>query len=648
MGAIDVQAEYADRRVSLELLIVKGDGPTLMGRNWLSQFPDVNWGQLHSVTDSGQCNVEAILAKYNDLFKPGLGKVGGVTAKLYLKPDEKPKFCRPRTVPYAAKSKIKDEINRQVDDGILEPVSFSEWATPVVPVLKKDGSVRLCGDYKVTLNQATLTETYTLPRIDDILASLAGGTAFTKLDLAHAYQQVMLDEKSKRMATITTHKGLYQVNRSCIKSTGCPSVSPPLHPCSRVNESWRLYFKDFSRYSSTYDILVTGWNLDEHLQNLEAVLARLHKSGFRLKREKCAFFLPSVDFLGHRITASGIQPSPDKVKAVQEAPTPQDVSQLKSFIGLVNYDGKFLPDLSNLLAPLHRLMQKDAKWSWGAEQAQAFREVKRMLTSDCLLVQFDPDWELLLAWDASPYGVGAVHSHRGPDGKEQPVAFASLSLNLAEKNYSQLEKEGLAIVFAVKKFHQFLFGRPFTITSDHKPLQHLLKPSNAVSTMASARMQRWALLLSGYDYSISYKPGEQHANADSLSRLPLPESPESFSLPPETIHLMQQLDASPVTSDLIKRMTGQDPLLSKVRDLVLQGGSYPTPEVVKPYHKYWNELSVHAGCLLRGSRAVVPPQARAKVVELMHEGERANDESCPLLRLVARYRSRPGEQGQIL
>ena len=150
-------------------------------------------------------------------------------------------------------------------------------------------------------------------------------------------------------------------------------------------------------------------------------------------------------------TAEGIQPSPDKVKAVQEAPIPQDVTQLKSFLGLVNYYGKFLPDLSHLLAPLYRLLQKDVEWYWKADQQSAFEEVKKLLTSDRLLVHYDSDRELLLACDASPYGLGAVLSHQGTNGEEQPIAFVSRSLNPAEKNYSQLEKEGLAIVFAVKK-----------------------------------------------------------------------------------------------------------------------------------------------------------------------------------------------------
>ena len=503
-----------------------------------------------------------------------------------------------------------------MDTGVIEPVRFAEWATPIVPILKKDGSIRLCGDYKVTLNRETLTESYPLPRIEDMLASLAGGTSFSKLDLAHAYQQVVLEDKSKEMATITTHRGLYRVNRLPFGVASSPSLF------QRIMETVLQGLPSVSIYLD--DILVTGKSVDDHIRNLEAVLSRLEDSGFRLKQEKCAFLLPSVEYLGHLITAQGLQPSTDKVEAVQKAPAPQDVSQLKSFLGLVNYYGKFLPDLSSVLAPLYSLLQKGTEWKWGADQQTAFAEVKRLLTSDCLLAHYDPDKELLLACDASPYGLGAVLSHRGPSGEEQPIAFASRSLNPAEKNYSQLEKEGLAIVFAVKRFHQYLFGRPFTITSDHKPLQHLLKESTAVPAMASARMQRWALLLSGYNYTINYKPGEAHANADSLSRLPLPDAPSQVPVPPETVLLMQGLDSSPVTFTQIKQWTAKDPLISKVLDFLLRGSYTPNAEEVKPYHKCWSELSIHQGCVLRGNRVVVPTEGRQRILELLHEGHQGS------------------------
>ncbi len=163
-----------------------------------------------------------------------------------------------------------------------------------------------------------------------------------------------------------------------------------------------------------------------------------------------------MEFLGYHISGKGIQPAVEKVEAIHRDPEPSDVTKLESFVGAVNHYGKFLPDLSRVLAPLYELLQKDVKWSWGAAQKKAFEEVKALLTSDSVLVHYDPDVELVLACDASPYGVGAVLSHRFPDGEQKPITFASRSLGVAEKKYSQLEKEGLAIVFGVKKFHQYL------------------------------------------------------------------------------------------------------------------------------------------------------------------------------------------------
>ena len=244
-------------------------------------------------------------------------------------------------------------------------------------------------------------------------------------------------------------------------------------------------------------------------------------------RGKSVLFSYPVDYLGHVISSEGLKPSDEKVRAAADAPIPQNISQLRSFLGLLNYNAKFLPNISSILAPLYTLLGGSANWVWGRAQDMAFRKAKGLLVSTRVLVHFDPDRELIVSADASPFGIGAVLSHKFEDGLEKPIYYASRSLSAAEKGYSQLDKEGLAIVFAVKKFHQFLYGRSFSICSDHKPLQNIFDHRRSVPQMASARLQRWALVLGAYDYRINYKMGKEMGHADGLSRLPLLEAPNT-------------------------------------------------------------------------------------------------------------------------
>ena len=482
-----------------------------------------------------------------------------------------------------------------------------------MPVVKPDGSVRLCGDYKVTVNRVAKVEKYPLPRIDDILSSLSGGISFSKLDLAHAYQQVPLDEDSQKLTTINTSKGLYQYTRLPFGVSSAPAIF------QRVMETLLQGIPCVSIYLD--DILVTGKTKSEHLQNLQEVLKRLQQAGMKLKQAKCAFMLPTIEYLGHRISAEGIYPTKDKVRAILEAPAPQNITQLRSFLGMINYYAKFLPQLSTLLAPLYSLLQKKTAWTWGAAQKRAFEEAKKALTSSKILTHYDPQRELILSCDASPYGLGAVLSHRMDDGSERPIAFVSRSLAPAEKRYAQLDKEALAIIFGVKKFNQFLLGRKFVILSDHRPLQHLLSESKTVPTLASSRIKRWALTLSAYDYEIRYKPGKDHANADVLSRLPLPEHPNNIPQPAETVLLMESLNMTPVTAKQVKEWTDKDPILSKVRTKIQQGDRTPddNPQI-QPYVKRIDELSTQDGCLMWGTRIVIPQAGQEQVLTLLHEG----------------------------
>ena len=227
----------------------------------------------------------------------------------------------------------------------------------------------------------------------------------------------------------------------------------------------------------------------------------------------------------------------------------------------MNYYEKFLPNVATLLCPLYNLLPSMRRWSWGKFQDQALRKAKELLSSAPVLTYYDPNKPLLLSCDASPYGVVAVLSHQLPDNSERPVAYAARTLSPAEVKYSQLDKEVLSIVYGVKNFHQYLYGRKFTILSDHKPLKYLLGETRGIPPLASARIQRWALMLSAYNYGIHYKPVNDHANADGLSLLPVPGHTTEVPVPGDVLQF-RVLESTPVSAAQIRKWTNTDPVVS--------------------------------------------------------------------------------------
>ena len=368
------------------------------------------------------------------------------------------------------------------------------------------------------------------------------------------------------------------------------------------------------------DILVTGATDEEHLRTLSLVLGRLEKAGFRAHRSKCKFMAPSVTYLGHMIDQHGLHPLKEKVQAVRDAPSPKNVSELKSYLGLLTYYSKFLPNMADVLAPLYRLLRKEVRWRWTAIEKKAFQASKDLLTSSTLLTHFNPDLELSLMCDASSYGVGAVLAHRMPDGSERPIGYASRSLSAAQHNYSQLEREALALVFGVQRFHSYLFGHHFELVTDHQPLLALLHEHRPTSTQASARIRRWSLLLSAYEYTITFRKTQAHGNADALSRLPLPQIQTKSKTPPELVLLMEHLDDSPVTARHIRVWSRRDVVLSKVLQFVERGWPSDVDKSLSAYSSKRNELSVYQGCMMWGSRVVILPQGRSTVLQELHEG----------------------------
>ena len=309
-------------------------------------------------------------------------------------PDATPCFSKARTVPYAMHERLEEELSRLVAEGTLEPINYSDWAAPIVPVLKSDcKSVRVCGDFRMTVNPVSKLNRYPIPKVEDLFATLERGKTITKLDLSQAYQQLQLDAESRKYVVINTHKGLFRYTRLPYGISSAPgifqkSMEGLLHGIPHVTVC-------------IDDILITGETEAEHLQTLEEVLKRLAKAGLRIKKKKCKFMVPSVSYLGHVIDANGLRPLPEKVQAIQQAPTSKNVTELKSYLRLLTYYGKFLPNLSTRLASLYKLLSKHEKWEWSSEQERAFHESKVLLTPSRLLVHFDPKLPLLLACDAS-------------------------------------------------------------------------------------------------------------------------------------------------------------------------------------------------------------------------------------------------------
>ena len=419
LGTYDVQVCYQSQVHTLPLVVVQGQGPSLFGRNWLEKIK-LDWNSIHTLQN---ISVSPLLDKYAPLFADKLGLLQSAT-KLYVDLQATPKYFRARPVPYRLKEKVEIELDRLKNLGIISPVQHAEWATPIVPIMKRDGNIRLCGDYKVTVNQS-LT--------------------------------------------------------------------------------------------------------------------------------------------------------------------------------------------------LHSLLCKGTKWTWTDPQQTAFDEVKQLLQSSSLLVHYDSEKPLFLYCDASPYGVGAVLTHKMPDNTEKPISFASRTLSPAERNYSQLEKEALAIIFGIKRFHQYLYS---TLYSDHKPLERIFSESHATPSMASAKIQRWALTLAACQYTVKYKPGKNMSTADALSRLPLKHSfsNSEVPMPGDLIHLLNHLEESIVTAAQIKDWTDKDPFLSRVRKLVENGWNITEPTLdLTPFHNRYTELSVLDGCLLLGCRVIIPTAARNTILDQLHQ-----------------------------
>jgi transposase InsO family protein len=619
VGECEVQVSVGDREQNLPLVVVQGNGPPLMGRSWLHSIK-LPWRSIFSDRSIPSDTVnymsqmpEEILTEFKDLFKDELGCMSGFKARLEVSESEPPVFCKARPIPFSMKTRVEKELHKLESAGVIEKIQFSDWATPIVPVVKPSGSIRVCGDYKITINKVVKLDRYPLPLVDEILTKLSGGKYFTKLDLSQAYHQIQLDEESRKFTVINTPFGLYQYLRLPYGASPCVGLF------QRAMENLLKGLPGVSVFLD--DILIVGKSQDDHLANLKKVLLVLQEHGLRLQKQKCQFALTEVEYLGFRISSKGIHPTVPKVQAIHSAKAPTCVSELRSFVGLVNYYSRFLPNLAHHMSPLYGLLKKDVSWKWTEQEQGAFDKIKGLISHEATLCHYDQNSELVLSCDASSVGIGAV-LEISENGVLKPLAFASRSLTKPERHYAQIEREALGIVFGLQKFRQYLLGRHFILRTDHRPLTKLLGENEGIPQLASSRIKRWALILSAYSYKIQYISSRENGSADFLSRLPMEGVMDKEAFTSELVLSVDSeiLTNVPLTAKVIAAETVKNSVLSRVMRITKDGWPESCEkEEYKPYFNRRNQLSVEQNCLLWGERVVIPDTLRSNLLLDLHE-----------------------------
>ena len=496
-------------------------------------------------------NFEVVARVEDEVFNGHLGTLPGIQ-HLQTRADALPVVMVNHRIPIAVCGKLKAELDRLVKLGVITPVEQpTPWLSQIVVALKKNGKMRICLDPH-ELNKVLLREHYTLPILDDVLHEMRQSRVFSKADLSSGFWHVQLDTESSYMTTFQTCFGRYRWLR----------LPFGLNVSSEIFQKKILdAFDDLAGVVCIADdVLIHGRDKEEHDKHLDGFLRRCKKLGVKLNAEKMETAVDAVTFMGHRISASGLGIDPEKVTAITGIAKPTNVEELRRFIGMINYIAKFVPNLATVMQPLHNLLKKDTEFMWSDTQDKAFNKIKDLVTSATVLNLYDPDKELVIENDASEYGLGSVMLQ---DAK--PIAYSSRALSETEQRYAQIEKEMLAAVYGLEKFHHFTFGREVTVVTDHKPLVAIdAKPLSK----APRRLQNLLMRAKNYNYKLIYKTGKEIPVADALSRAPAADasSHKIEAVNNVTLHPMKENRL-----DEVRGATAKDEIMVKLGIMIMKG-----------------------------------------------------------------------------
>ena len=600
-GTLMLQCRYGDTEwISTKFYVADTPGPVIFGLRTCEEQKLVKMNCAVNIKKPIQ-HVDDLKQQYPECFT-GIGKFPGVQ-KLTVDTDTQPVIHAPRRAPIQLRDKIKAELTRMELLGVIKPITEpTDWVSSITYVQKQNGDLRICIDPK-DLNAALKRGRHHIPTIEELTHRFSEATIFSKLDAKSGYWAVQLDGDSQRLTTFNSPFGRYCFTRLPFGLKISQDVFQ--HAMDQILQDLP------GVVSIADDIVVYGKDQADHDKNLHSLMVRAAEKGLVFNASKCAIKAEEVQFFGSVYSAKGVRPNPTKVQAITELQTPTSVKELQSFLGMVTYLGPYIPGLSGHTAPLRKLLGKEAEFQWHHEHQAAFEDIKSCIQSASYLTYFNPNVPAVLQVDASQEALGAALIQ---DGK--PVAYASKSLTDTEKRYANIERELLACVFGAERFHTYLYGKGFTIESDHKPLEMISRKN---LTAAPARLQRMLLRLQRYDYEIKYRPGREMVLADSLSRLAKVSQDEEIAMDVKISFIQFSY---PRVREL-REETDLDTELSILKKNIVQGFPEKPRDVHQKIRKYWNfrdELAIEDGIILKGEKVVVPQSLRDDYMKRIHDG----------------------------
>ena len=579
-----------------------------------------------SIPHSKDEAINKLLSKHKNVFI-GEGKIKGQRVKLHIQNDVTPVLQPQRMIPYHMRKAVSKELNKLIEQDIIEKVvdQPTPWISPIVCVPKKDGGTRICVDMREA-NKAIVRERHIMPTLDDFKAEVNGSKYFSKIDLKQAYHQVELEPDSRFITTFSTHEGLFQYKRL---SYGTSSSAELFQNILQRNLSDIKNVKNIAD-----DIIIFGKNRKEHDTALGNCLQRLSDLNIKAKASKCSFLQAEVKFYGLIFTEKGTRPDPERVSKLQKVAPPQNVSEVRSFLGMANTCSDYIPNYASLTLPLRELTKKDTKFKWTFVEQKAFNQLKQKLTQAPVIAYFDTHKRSRLIVDGSPKGISAILAQKDNDSTSyRIISYASRALSPVESRYSQTDIEGLALVWGVEHFRLFLLGADFDIITDHKALEAIF---NNPRSKPPARIERWIMRLQPYNFHVIYKTGSTN-EADYLSRHPIDvtttDSSEERIAEEYVNYIIGHAVPKSMSLEEIQKETKKDRVLQKVQK-ALDTGDWDKEKEIQPYKKCMEEITSNKtkDILMKGNRIIIPEVLKDKATQLAHIGHQGIEKTKSLLR----------------